>query len=383
MPCSTARPIATAQTRPVGCPFEPELATATPDKVTYNRDIAPILFANCAECHRPGEVAPFSLLSYEDASKRAKFLAEVTRSGKMPPWKAEIGHGEFLGERRLTEQQIALIETWAKAGATEGYRRSAAATAIRLGLAIGQARPRAQGWPHPLPCRPAVKTSFSISSFRSTFPKIKRSSAWSFVPAMPAVVHHAILFLDTSGVGRRKTPKRPSPGYKTSGSIGIPVAGIIGVWTPGMTPRFFPENVGLPVRKGTPIWSCNSTCIPAARKRPTNRESPSILPTSRSSAPWPRAPLVIGSLMIDIPPNSQDYTISSSVTLPIDVTLISLLPHMHLVGKEMKLTATLPDGAVKSLDLDQGLEFLLAEQLHVSRAGAAAAGNPARHRQPL
>src|SRR5580658_1666217 len=90
---------------------------ATP---TFNKDIAPILYNNCATCHRPGEVAPFSLLTYADAARKAGLLATVTEKRVMPPWKAEPGYGSFANERRLSEHQIALIRDWAKAGAPEG-----------------------------------------------------------------------------------------------------------------------------------------------------------------------------------------------------------------------------------------------------------------------
>src|SRR5262245_58265464 len=92
-------------------------AAATP---TFNKDIAPILYQNCASCHRPGEVAPFSLLTYQDAAKRAKLIATVTERRYMPPWKAEHGFGEFSNERRLADQQIATIRAWADGGAPEG-----------------------------------------------------------------------------------------------------------------------------------------------------------------------------------------------------------------------------------------------------------------------
>src|SRR5438876_8637166 len=76
---------------------------------TFNKDIAPILYANCASCHRPGEVAPFSLLTYQDAAKRAGVIATVTKKRYMPPWKPEPGFGSFDHARRLTDEQIALI----------------------------------------------------------------------------------------------------------------------------------------------------------------------------------------------------------------------------------------------------------------------------------
>src|SRR5262245_65874441 len=96
------------------------VAGVAADVPTFNKDIAPILYQHCATCHRPGEVAPFSLLTYEDAAKRAKLIASATERRFMPPWKPEPGYGKFSNERRLTDDQIALIRAWAQNGAPEG-----------------------------------------------------------------------------------------------------------------------------------------------------------------------------------------------------------------------------------------------------------------------
>ena len=89
---------------------------------TFSRDIAPIIFANCSECHRPGQAAPFSLLTYEDAHKRAKQIAQVTHSRFMPPWLPQPSEGRagVMNERRLTAEQIDLIQQWENGGAVEG-----------------------------------------------------------------------------------------------------------------------------------------------------------------------------------------------------------------------------------------------------------------------
>lgn len=99
------------------------ISTAAGAAPTFNRDIAPILYRNCSGCHRPGEVAPFPLLTYQDAARRASLISTVTRKRIMPPWKAEPGYGEFQDERRLTGDQIALIQQWAATGAPEGDAR--------------------------------------------------------------------------------------------------------------------------------------------------------------------------------------------------------------------------------------------------------------------
>src|SRR5436190_6911329 len=88
--------------------------------ITFNKDIAPILFEHCASCHRPGGGAPFNLLTYDNARQRAALMAQVTRRRYMPPWKPEAGFGDFVGERRLTGAEIALFEQWVESGSPEG-----------------------------------------------------------------------------------------------------------------------------------------------------------------------------------------------------------------------------------------------------------------------
>src|SRR5215472_6607975 len=91
-----------------------------PDKVTFSEHIAPIVFNNCTCCHRPGEAAPFKLMSYGDVRKRGKTILDVVERRYMPPWQPEPGHGDFRDERRLSDQQIALIERWVESGMAEG-----------------------------------------------------------------------------------------------------------------------------------------------------------------------------------------------------------------------------------------------------------------------
>src|SRR3984885_13646340 len=101
-------------------------AVKTPAVPTFNRDVAPILYKNCSNCHRAGEVAPFALLTYQDAAKRAKQIAAVTQARVMPPWKATPGYGDFSDARRLTDQQLATIRDWAAHGAPEGDAKAKA-----------------------------------------------------------------------------------------------------------------------------------------------------------------------------------------------------------------------------------------------------------------
>src|SRR5690349_18971340 len=93
------------------------LALPSPAAVTFNQQIAPIVYRNCSPCHQPGEAAPFPLLNYHDAKAHAGQIAAVTKRRFMPPWLPEAGHGEFLDERRLTDGEIQLIQDWVAQGA--------------------------------------------------------------------------------------------------------------------------------------------------------------------------------------------------------------------------------------------------------------------------
>ena len=108
-----------------GAPDEASNESKTPGALTFNKDIAPIIFNNCASCHRPNAVAPFSLLSYQDVKKRAKQIAYVTEKRIMPPWKADQGDYEFKDARRLTGEQIGMIGRWVEAGSPEGSPKDA------------------------------------------------------------------------------------------------------------------------------------------------------------------------------------------------------------------------------------------------------------------
>src|SRR3954454_19157233 len=98
-------------------PAKAELAAAA---VNFTEHVAPIVFANCSSCHRPGEVGPFSLLTYNDVKKKAKLIQQVTEAHSMPPWHPAPGHGEFRNARRLTDTQVSTIKRWVESGSAEG-----------------------------------------------------------------------------------------------------------------------------------------------------------------------------------------------------------------------------------------------------------------------
>jgi mono/diheme cytochrome c family protein len=329
--------VAGIHARVAGQPSAPDGAAP----VTFNKRIAPLLFKNCAVCHRPGEVAPFSLLTYNDAKKRAKELATVAAERFMPPWKSTAGHSRFVGERRLTDQEIALLAQWVRQGAPEGSPADLPAPpkypeGWQLGkpdIVVTMAAPykiSADG--------PDIYRNFV---FALDIPKGKYLKAAEYHPSNRRVVHHALLAIDMGGRARKQQVD-PADGFKGSGNVpGQLFPGSTGIWTPGRDPMPLPEGLSMPWRSGTDF-------VLQLHLHPSGKpevEQSSIgfyltdQPPRRSMAD-----LLLVDKKIAIPPGERAYHTRDELTLPIDVEVLGLFPHMHLIGKAIKVTAHPPQG---------------------------------------
>ncbi|MBX9788018.1 MAG: redoxin domain-containing protein [Pirellulales bacterium] len=345
---SAGGPIAVAKTEPVGCAFDRAANVDASEKITFNRHIAGILFAHCAECHRPGEVAPFALLTYEDAAKRAQYLADVTHGGVMPPWKAEIGHGRFLDERRLTAKELAMIKTWATSGTPRGNEADL------------PPQPRfPSGWRLGTPdVVVEAPTTVSVPAdgpdifhhwvMPIEIPADKVLVGIEFKPGNAAVVHHAIIGLDTTGGSRKRDEETPEPGYRSSGSIEGSMSAFLGVWTPGMTPRFYPEDVGFRIPKQADVL-LQLHLHPSGKVEEDRSRIALYFSDKPADKLKTQSMFIAGTLVVNIPPNEPRHKVATSFTLPVDLTLNSVFPHLHLIGKEVKVTATYPSGEQESL----------------------------------
>jgi hypothetical protein len=313
--------------------------------LTFNKEIAPIVFNNCSSCHRPGEVAPFSLLSCGDVKKRAQQIALVSERRIMPPWKAD-SHGEFLDERRLTPEQIGMLRQWADEGAKEGNPADRPSPPqFTEGWQLG--KPDAIFEPsesYPLAAEGAdVYRCFVLPT---NYSEDRWVSAVEVRPGNRAVVHHVLVFLDTSGQARKLDEKDPGPGYTSFGGIGFLPAGGLGGWAPGIFPRHQPDGVGGLLPKGSDIVL--QVHYHKSGKAELDRTKIGVY-FSRKPVEKRTRTFMLLNLALRIPPGDDNYTIRAGMTVPADVTLRGVTPHMHLLGKEMTVTATLPDGTEKQL----------------------------------
>lgn len=320
---------------------------------TFNKDIAPILYQNCSNCHRAGEVAPFPLLTYKDAAKRADQIAAITQARVMPPWKARRGYGDFLDERRLTDQQIATIRDWATHGAPEGDANLKPVPPKFpdgwLGGQPDQVFKMVQ--PYSVPAEgPDVFRCFVLPLNAAEDEYVKMTE---FRPGNPRVVHHAILFLDSSGEARKKETI-PGQGYSCVGGPGLDITGALGGWAPGAQPAADRQGVAHTVKKGSDVVLQIHYHLDG---KPELDQS-SLGVTFAKTPPTKGLTLfVLGNQKIDIPAGDDNYVVKASGVLPMDAEVISIFPHAHYLCKDMKVNAYLPDGTVKPLIWIQDWDF--------------------------
>jgi tetratricopeptide (TPR) repeat protein/mono/diheme cytochrome c family protein len=338
-----AGPFAVVMAQTSSADVSSDASSARP--VTFSHDVAPIIFAHCSGCHRPGESAPFSLLTYADAKQRAALIASVTASHVMPPWQPDSAPGELQGDRRLSPEQIATLSQWAASGAVEGDPQQTPPTPVfaagwRMGppdLIVTMAEP------FTVPAGgPDVFRNFVLP-----VPLAERRfvRAFEFRPGNPRVLHHARVLLDDTGEVRRLDGKDPAPGFGGMEAPGarFPDGHFLG-WAPGRNPTR--EAFQWPIEPGTDLV-VQMHLTPSGRPEQV-QASIGLYLTDEPPAAAPMM-LRLGAKTIDIEPGATAYDLNDSYLLPVDVSLLSIYPHAHYLGRQMTVTAERPDGSTQSL----------------------------------
>lgn len=352
------KPIPEPFTKAIGCAI-PFTATRDSTKLTFARDIAPILYRDCASCHRPGGAAPFSVSSYQDAARRAALIASVTASRYMPPWKPQAGYGNFKGERRLTGSDIAVLREWADGGAPQGDpAHLPPPPRFPEGWQLGQPDLIAK-LPQPFSVAadgPDVYQCFVIPLGVRQDSYVK---ALEFQPGNRQLVHHALFFADPSGAARRRDAADPGMGYRCFGTPGFLPARGLGGWTPGAGPIEFPEGASAVLPKGSDLV----LQLHLRRTGKPEMEQSSLGLYFTDTPPQKRiVDIPLGSNRIDIPPGERAYKVTDQFTLPVDVEAVGIIPHAHYICKDMKGWAVLPGGTKKWLIWIADWDFNWQEQ---------------------
>ena len=376
-------------------------APATPAAVdavpTFSKDVAPILYKNCTNCHRAGEVGPMPLVSYQDARPWTRSIALRVMAGTMPPWHADPAHGEFTNDRRLTEADKNTILAWANGGAPEGNKAD-----------LPDLPKFADGWQlrpdaifemqedYPVAERGTIE--YKYFEVPTNFTEDKYVSAYEVRPGDRSVVHHVIVFAKTpprpavaSAPGAAPAPRRPSaftfgPGMEQPKDEAgdeakkaphndrpAPRGGggaYLASFAPGQAVRIYDEGTAIRIPAGaTLVFQMHYT---AGGKPTTDRSRIGFVFAKEK----PRdevivAPLVNGSLLL--PAGASDVKVDAEVTLNRDTTIWSMLPHTHVRGKRWHYEAIYPDGRIETIlsvpkyDFNWQTDYVFKEPLRLPK----------------
>jgi len=331
-------------------PGKASAGSSADTQVTFTRDVAPIMFRSCSSCHRPGEAAPFSLLTYSDAKKHAHQIVDVTQSRIMPPWLPEPQDLKFTDELRLSDAQIALIRRWVEQGEAEGDPRD-----------LPPVPKFVEGWQLGKPdliltaTKPLVLPPQGTDTYWNfIFPVPIEGTKWvkavEIRPGDKQYVHHANILLDRTGESRQRESE-PGAGF---GGMEIriesqdfdPDSHLL-FWKPGTVPSVEPDGMALRLDKGTDLIL--NTHLQPSGKPEIIQPSIGIYFTSHPATKFPMLLQLENDVKLDIPPGDKNFGVSDDFTLPVDVDLLAIYPHAHYLGKDIQAFAMLPDGTKKTL----------------------------------
>lgn len=352
------REVATDYVKPVGCPI-PKAAEEEGPVPTYSNQVARILQKNCQECHRRGQVGPFALETFEQARKRADDLASVVEDRRMPPWKAEAGVGpKFKHDRALSATDIATLASWAEAGAPQGDPAQLPPPAKfpddwTLGtpdLVIEL--------PEPYEVPASGEDIYRCFVLPTNLPKDVYISGIEYRPDNRAVVHHLLGYVDTTGEARKKDAADPGLGYSCFSGPGIEIHGDLGGWAPGNQASYLAEGIGRALPKGADV-------VLQIHYHPNGKTETD---RSRIGLYFSRSPIRqilhwSAALKYDLklPPNDSNIEAKASWPVPVDLEAWAVTPHMHLLGRDMRMSLTYPDGRKEDLinipDWDFGWQY--------------------------
>lgn len=326
-----------------------------PDGVTFSEHVAPIVFRSCVPCHREGESGPFPLLSYEDVARRAGQIAEVTASRYMPPWMPPPGHIAFVGDRSLTDEEIATFRRWIEAGKPAGDP-----------ALLPEVPPATGGWYLGEPdlvvtmAEPYVVPAEGVDVYRNFVIPIpvdgtRYVEALDLHPGNKRVAHHGVLRIDRTRASRELDAQDDEPGFPglDLAQTESPDGHVLG-WTPGRVPLRSPAGKAWTLEPDTDLI-VQLHMVPSGKPEPIQpalgfyfTDQP---PTTRMMV------LTLRNDDIDIPAGERAYVAEDSLTLVADVTLTRIGPHAHYLGKRCEAFAVAPDGTRTDLLLIEDWDF--------------------------
>ncbi len=338
------------QTEAVGCYIGRANEVEPRGDVTFTKDIAPIFNDRCVSCHRDGEIAPFTLTSYDDVLGWEDTILEVIGNNRMPPWYADPQHGEFANDARLSQKERDLVSTWVDNGMPEGDAND-----------LPEAPEFADGWQMPEPDEifPMRDQPFAVPAegvvdyqhyvVDPGWNEDKYIVAAEARPDKRAVVHHILVYVIPPGARKRDFRQ------------------VVAGYAPGMPPLALTDGVALEVKAGSRLlfemhYTPNGSST-------DDQSYVGVKFTDKANVRKRLTGRVAINHKFEIPAGASDHQVTATYVARQDENLVSMTPHMHLRGKSFRYDVTFPDGREQTLlnvpnyDFNWQLKYVLEEPL--------------------
>ena len=346
--------VSTVMTAPPTASAEAPTPQAVP---TFSKDVAPILYKHCTSCHRPGEIAPMSLLTYAEARPYAKAIRDEIAAGNMPPWHADAPHDTFLNERRLTEAERETLTRWASNGAPEGNPAELPAKPTYTdGWAIGKPDVVLEmAEDYKVPAEGVIEYQYFY--IPTNFKEPKWVQAVEVRPGNRSVVHHALVFHFARPDGPRPTPllqpnrqqmilpDRPGPsGQRRPENV---PARILATYAPGTNPQVFPAGTAVRLEPGGTIEI--QMHYTASGEAASDRTKIGLVFAKDPSTAREVRVTQFFNTQFTLPAGSAETRVDADISFVNDAVVWGIFPHTHVRGKKWEYVLELPDGTRKTV----------------------------------
>jgi len=320
------------------------------DGPTFSNEVVRIFQNRCQSCHHPGDIAPFSLMTYTDAAAHTDAIKFMTQTRQMPPWKATPACGDFRDPRVLSQDEIDTIAKWVDNGAPQGnVSDMPPAKSFDGGWSLGEpdlvfSSPEAYK-------PPVTGDTYRCFPLPTNLTADKYVSAIDIKPGDRQTVHHVIAYVDTNGDSQKLDEADPGPGYTCFGGPGFTIstlgAATLGGWAPGARASLLPENVAMSLPAQSRIVLQVHYHPQGIKTVPDQTQIGIYFAKKKPQQLIYILPLI--NQNFTIPPNDPNYKVTASANAGWPVHLYLIAPHMHLLGRKMHVTATIPGGEQKCL----------------------------------
>lgn len=325
------------------------VASGATGSVTFSKDVAPILQKNCQGCHRPGEAAPMSLRTYQEARPWARAMKQAVLAKKMPPWFADAQYGHFRNDRSLPQKDIDTLVSWVDAGAPEGDPKDLPQPlAFVDGWNIGQPDMVLE-MPEPfqVPASGTIEYQYVVLPYKFTEDRWVQMA--EVRPGNRAMVHHVIAYI-RDGSSKWMRDKKPGelfvPEADANGNRPSLNGDLLSGFAPGLPPSILEPGQGRLIKAGSDIvLQLHYTANGHAGE---DRTKVGVIFCKQ--APHERVmTLAASNSKFTIPPGDPNYQVDASFELGHDAKLSALLPHMHLRGKDFQYRLVYPSGETETI----------------------------------